>query len=106
MKSRIEKEAVLLAMSDIYMRKILAATMTKEKSVDEISKEMTIPTSTCYRRVAELLALRLLRVDRTVITGSGKRYEKYRSTFSDAKITMIEGELLIDVTVVPKRQMM
>lgn len=97
------KEAVLLAMSDIYMRKILAATMTNEKSVDEISKEMIIPTSTCYRRVSELLALKLLWIERTVITGTGKRYEKYRSAFSNAKITMIDGELLIDITLVPRR---
>jgi hypothetical protein len=96
------KDAVLLAMSDTYMRRILAATMTNEKSIDEISREKIIPSSTCYRRVSELVALRLLRVERTVITGAGKRYEKYRSTFSDAKITMIAGELLIDVTVIPR----
>lgn len=96
------KDAVLLAMSDIYMRRILAATMTDGKSVDEISREQSIPTSTCYRRVAELLTMRLLRVERTVITGAGKRFEKYRSAFSDATITMIGGELLVDVSVVPR----
>ena len=45
------KDAVLVAMSDHYMRRILAATMVEGKSIDEISKEKMIPVSTCYRRL-------------------------------------------------------
>jgi len=96
------KDAVLLAMSDHYMRRILAATMVEDKSIEEISKEKLVPVSTCYRRVHELVGLHLLRIERTVITESGKKYETYRSAFRDAKISMSSGELAVEVTVTPQ----
>ena len=49
------KDAVLLAMSDRYMRRILAATMVYDKSIEDICKEKEIPVSTCYRRIRELV---------------------------------------------------
>lgn len=98
------KDAVLLAMSDPYMRRILAATMQDDKSIEEISKEKSIPLSSCYRRARELMGLRLLRIERTIITETGKKYETYRSAFSDAKIIMNCGELAVEVTVIPKPQ--
>ena len=85
-------------MSDHYMRKILAATMVEDKSIEEISKEKMIPVSTCYRRVHELVGLRLLRIERTVITETGKKYETYMSAFTDAKIRMTSGDLAVEVT--------
>ena len=96
------KDAVLVAMSDHYMRRILAATMVEGKSIDEISKEKMIPVSTCYRRVHELVGLRLLRIERTVITDTGKKYETYRSAFRDAKVSISSGELAVEVTVTPQ----
>ena len=49
------KDAVLLAMSDRYMRRVIAATMVDDKSIEDIAKEKEIPVSTCYRRVRELM---------------------------------------------------
>jgi hypothetical protein len=98
------KEAVLLAMSDPYMRRILAATMVEDKPIDQISKEKAIPMSSCYRRVRELVGLRLLRIEHTIITERGKKYETYRAAFSDARISMTSGEVAVEVTVVPKVQ--
>ena len=45
------KDAVLLAMSDEYMLKILCSIMSEAKSVEKISSENGIPLSTCYRRI-------------------------------------------------------
>lgn len=98
------KEAVLLAMSDPYMRRILAATMLEDKSIEDISREKGIPLSSCYRRARELMTLRLLRVEHTIITDTGKKYETYRSAFSDARISMSSGEIAIEVTVIPRIQ--
>jgi DNA-binding IclR family transcriptional regulator len=98
------KDAVLLAMSDPYMRKILAATMVDDKSIEEIANEKAVPLSTCYRRVHELVGLRLLRIEHTIISETGKKYETYRSAFSDAKISMSSSELAVDVTVIPRIQ--
>jgi len=41
------KNAVLLAMSDEYMRRILRSIISEAKSVDQISKESAVPASTC-----------------------------------------------------------
>jgi hypothetical protein len=96
------KDAVLLAMSDNYMRRILAATMVDDKSIEDICREKVIPVSTCYRRVRELVNLRLLRISHTIITETGKKYETYRSAFSDAKISMSPTGFAVEVTVVPR----
>lgn len=98
------KDAVLMAMSDPYMRRILAATMMEDKSIEEISKERSIPLSSCYRRARELVGMRLLRVEHTIITENGKKYETYRSVFSDAKVSMSSGVLAVEVTVIPRIQ--
>ena len=98
------KDAVLLAMSDPYMRRILASTMLYDKSIEEIAREKEIPLSSCYRRARALVALRLLRIERTIITDTGKKYETYRSAFSDAKISMSSGQLAVEVTVNPRVQ--
>ena len=96
------KDAVLLAMSDRYMRRILAATMVDDKSIEDICREKEIPLSTGYRRVHELVGLRLLRVARTIITETGKKYETYRCAFSDAKISMSPVGFAVEVTVIPR----
>ncbi len=91
--------AVLRAVADEYARKIIASTMSSEKSVEDISDETGIPKSSCYRRVHELLGLRLLRPKKIVITSTGKKYETFRSTRKDAKIGLSStGELFVDVT--------
>jgi len=96
------KDAVLLAMSDRYMRRIIAATMVDDKSIEDIAKEKEIPVSTCYRRVRELVGLRLLRIERTIITETGKKFETYKCAFSDAKISMSSVGFAVEVTVIPR----
>lgn len=105
---RIEEEnsqrAVLAAISDDCMRKVLEATMVVGKSVDEISKEKSIPLSTCYRCVRALLSLKLLCVEHTTITDSGKKYATYRSILNNVEIRMSPDRLTVEVTFVPKVQ--
>jgi hypothetical protein len=97
------KEALLQAVANEYMRKILISTIARSKSIDEIAKENQIPVSTCYRRVHELLSLRLIRVERTVITETGKKFETYRSLVKNATVNFTSsGEFAVDVTLVPR----
>jgi hypothetical protein len=96
------KDALLQSMADESKRKILLSTMWKVKAIHEISSESGIPISTCYRRVHELLILRLLRIDRTIISETGKKYELYRSTIKEAKVNFSSGELSVDVTLTPR----
>ncbi len=96
------KDALLQSMADESLRKILLSTMWKAKTIHEISHENGIPVSTCYRRVHELVTLRLLRIDRTIITETGKKYELYRSTIKDARVSFSSTELSIEVTLIPR----
>lgn len=71
--------------------------MMNAKSIDEISHENLIPISTCYRRVRELVNLRLLKIEKIVITDIGKKYETYRSAVKSVTVRLVSGELWIDV---------
>jgi len=82
---------------------MLASTVGGGKTVHEISKEQGVPISTCYRRARELVDEGLLVVERIVVTGDGKRYAVYRSSFkalgtlSDFSRLLISAELNDDV---------
>jgi hypothetical protein len=95
------KDSVLRALSDSYERKIVCATITSAKSIEQISRENGIPVSTCYRRAHELVDLHLLRIEQTIITNSGKKYETFRSNVKGAKITLTDGRLSVDVEMNP-----
>jgi predicted transcriptional regulator len=96
------KYAVLEAMANEYTRKILVSTISAAKPVEEIAKENGIPLSTCYRRIRELISMHLLRIERTIITESGKKFETYRSTVKDATVNFSGSEISIEVTLVPR----
>ena len=96
------KDAVLHAMTDESMRKILLSTVANAKSAEEIIAEAEIPMSTCYRRIQTLLDLRLLRVERTIISEAGKKHETYRSRVKNATVNFSSGEISIDVTIIPE----
>jgi hypothetical protein len=92
------RDAVLFAMSDEYMRRILCSIMSQGKSIEQISRENRIPLSTCYRRIRELISFRLVRIERTIISPEGKKYETFRSTITDAKISFSSNDLCVEVT--------
>ena len=94
-----KKDSVLRALSDSYERKIVCATITSAKSIEEISRENGIPVSTCYRRAHELVDLHLLRIEQIIITNSGKKYETFRSNLKGAKITLSDGGLSVDIEI-------
>jgi len=96
------KDAILQSMADKFMREILASTVSQAKSIEEISGENGIPISTCYRRVHELLSLRLLRIERTIITDQGKKFETYRSLVKEATVNFSKAEVSVEVTFQPR----
>lgn len=96
------RNTFLKVISDEYMRRIICSTIVEAKSIEEIKQESGIPISTCYRRVHDLVNLRLLKVESTIITDMGKKFERYRSTISGATVSLLSGELTVDVEVNPK----
>ena len=69
------------ALSDEFSLRIITSTVTQGKTVQDISVEQAVPLSTCYRRARELVDQGILVVERIVVTGEGKRYAVYRSSF-------------------------
>jgi len=96
------KDALLHAMADEFSRKILLLTMLRAKTIQEIADEARIPISTCYRRVHELVTLRLLRVEQTIVTDTGKKFELFRSLIKDALVNFSSTELSVEVTLIPR----
>src|ERR1700722_13456080 len=78
---------VVAALSDRFSRRIVSSTVSRGKTVQEISAEQAVPLSSCYRRTRELTDKGLLVVERIVITGEGKRYAVYRSSFKEVQIS-------------------
>jgi DNA-binding Lrp family transcriptional regulator len=90
---------LVAALSDDYSRKIMLATITAAKSVEDLSKENDIPLSTCYRRVHELLDARVLVVERIVVTPDGKRYELLRSAYRTITVNFENGIMKVEALV-------
>lgn len=100
-----KKDHVMHALADHWERKILLSTAFAAKSVEEIAKEQEIPISTCYRRVHEMVATKLLRIERTIITDDGKKYETFRSAIKCATVSFSsDGEMFVEVTLLPRDQ--
>lgn len=79
-------ENLIAALSDEFSRRILISTIAEGKTVQDISLEQAIPLSTCYRRARELVNQGLAVVERIVVTGDGKRYAVYRSSFRSMEV--------------------
>jgi len=57
-----------------------------------LSSECDVPLSSCYRITKALLSEGLMVIERIVITGDGKRFAVYRTTFSAAEVEVgLEG---------------
>jgi hypothetical protein len=78
-------------MNDEYTRRILRSTLDNAKSAKDISKENSIPISTRYRYIRELIDLQLLRLERIVLTDSGRKSETFRSTIKDTAMSFSDG---------------
>jgi len=89
---------ILAALGDESSRKILTSAISSGKTVEEISAEQNLPLSTCYRRMRTLLAGGLMILERTVVTPAGKRYAIYRTSFSRASISFLDGDIAVELT--------
>ena len=63
-QSQSAKKAVLTALADEEMMKILDSAMYHSKSIVDISRENNIPHTTCYRKTKWLLNEDLVIVDK------------------------------------------
>jgi DNA-binding transcriptional ArsR family regulator len=79
LKSEKIKRAVLTALADSEMVKILDAAMYQSKSVIQILRETGVSHSTAYRKIKWLVEEKLLIVDKIDITEEGKKSSFFRT---------------------------
>jgi DNA-binding IclR family transcriptional regulator len=90
-KSQRVKKAILTALADDEMIKILDAVGNQAKSVRDIISEMNIPYTNAYRKAKWLLAEKLL-----VVTPDGKKFSLYRSVLSSINVRYAGNEIIVE----------
>jgi predicted transcriptional regulator len=63
-KNERSKRAILAALADAELQKILDATTYNSRSVNQIMRETNIPHTTAYRKIKWLVEEKLLIVDK------------------------------------------
>jgi len=90
------KSAILYALADGEMVRILDCTKNEAKSAVEIMKLNDISHSTAYRKIKWLLDNGLLIVDKIVITDDGKKFSLLKSTLKTIQINY-DDDVVIEV---------
>jgi DNA invertase Pin-like site-specific DNA recombinase len=72
-KNKKLERAILAALADAELQKILDATMYNFKSVNQIIRETNIPHTTAYRKIKWLVEEKLLRANEIEIADDGKK---------------------------------
>ena len=78
-KSERLKRAILTALADIELQKILDVVMHQSKSVNQIIHETNVSHTTAYRKMRWLVEEKLLIVDKIEITEEGKKSSFFRT---------------------------
>jgi predicted transcriptional regulator len=95
--SQDTKTAILAALADKDVTKILNAVMLRSKSVNTIMREQNIPYTTVYRKTKWLLNKGLLVVDKIEITSGGKKSSLVHATLQSIAVKYEQdGTIIIE----------
>jgi len=101
-KSERLKRAILTALADIELQKILDVVMHQSKSVNQIIHETNVSHTTAYRKMRWLAEEKLLIVDKIEITEDGKKSSLFRTVLKSFNVkyeynnVVIEAEQNVD----------
>ena len=90
------KRAILDALGDTELQKILDATMFNSKSVSQIIRDTAIPYTTAYRKIRWLLDEKLLVVDKIEITEDGKKSSLFRTVLRSFNVKYEYNNVVIE----------
>ena len=96
------KRAILAALADTELQKILDAVMYQSKSVNQIIHETNVSHTTAYRKMRWLVEEKLLIVDKIEITEEGKKSSFFRTILKSFNVkyeynnVVIEAEQNVD----------
>jgi len=82
---------------DEYNMKILAATSHKARSARELAFMFDIPLASCYRKLRELSASGLIKMESSELTIDGKRYKTYKSQIDCVTLVYERGKVRMKV---------
>jgi predicted transcriptional regulator len=90
------KRAILTALADTDLQKILDAAMYKSKSVKEITREANISHTTAYRKIRWLVEEKLLVVDKIEITDEGKKFSLFRTVLKSFNVKYEYNNVIVE----------
>jgi predicted transcriptional regulator len=91
------KHAILTALADNEMVKILDRTTFRPTSVNEVIKDTGISHSTAYRKIKWMLEEGLLFTEKISITDDGKKFSLIRSTLRSIVTKYDHGKMTVQV---------
>jgi DNA-binding transcriptional ArsR family regulator len=90
------KRAILAALADTELQKILDASMYESKSVNEIILETNVSHTTAYRKIKWLVEEKLLIVDKIEITEDGKKSSLFRTILKSFNVSYDYNNVVIE----------
>ena len=85
-------QKVIQALADAESRAIIFSIIRKRKTASNLSDSLKIPLSSVYKKLADLEALTLIKVEKTILAENGKRFKIYRSRINRAEISINKPE--------------
>ncbi|MFZ0897628.1 MAG: hypothetical protein WBE34_16285 [Candidatus Nitrosopolaris sp.] len=95
-KSDRLKRAILVALADSELQKILDAAMYQSKSVNQIIFESNISHTTAYRKIKWLVEEKLLIVDKIGITEDGKKSSLFRTILKSFNVKYEYNNVIVE----------
>ena len=95
-KSERLKRAILAALADTELVKILDAAIYQSKSVNEIILETNVSHTTAYRKIKWLVEEKLLIVDKIEITEDGKKSSLFRAILKSFNVSYDYNNVVIE----------
>jgi len=88
--------AILAALGDAELQRILNAAMYQSKSVNQIIQESNVSHSTAYRKIRWLVKEKLLIVDKIDITEDGKKSSLFRTLLKSFNVKYEHNNVVIE----------
>jgi predicted transcriptional regulator len=91
-------QKILEALADVQSRSILFSIIKEGMTALELSEKYRIPLSSVYKKISDLEELTLVKVDKWVLSESGKKFKVYKSRISRAEISIRKPEPVITLS--------
>lgn len=91
-------QKILEALADVQSRSILFSIIKEGMTALELSEKYRIPLSSVYKKISDLEELTLVKVDKWILSDSGKKFKVYKSRISRAEISIKKPEPTITLS--------